>query len=102
MISENGNHPGLLRQKITGGSEPPQSDMAYVIGKVILATQLPSTTLERRHSPGGEFSYEKNSLLIEKPPKTLCDPELPFSRKTNCSEHTTIGIAAFGKAESAA
>ena len=76
---------------MSGGSEPPQSDMAYVIGKVILATQLPLTTLETRAS-GGEFSYEKHSLLIEKPTTTLCDPEMQFSRKTTFSEHTTILI----------
>ena len=87
---------------MSGGSEPPQSDMAYVIGKIILATQLPLTTLEARHFPGGLFSYEKQSLLNEKPTTTLCDAEVQFYRKHRFCHHPTIGIAAFGKAELAA
>jgi hypothetical protein len=76
--------------------------MTCVIGIVVLATQLSGLTAGTRHSPEGVFSSEKHSFLIEKTPTTLCAPDASFDRKTTFSELATLGIVAFGKAESAA
>ncbi len=86
------------RKSVSGGSEPPQSDMTCVIETVVLATQLSPITSKTWRSPVGEFLFEKHSLLIEQPPTTFCDPEMSFSQNNTFSEHTTVGIAASGKA----